>query len=63
MIFGKCEKKSGHPVAMAMLGALAAVGAISAVCVSKKWMCKKGQKMVDCMKDMMKPDDFGCPEE
>ena len=57
-MFWKTEKKSGHPAVMLMVGALAALGAVSVAKCSKNWMCKKGQKMVDCMKDMMKPDAF-----
>ena len=57
MLFGRCEKKSSHTGAAVMLGALAAIGAISAVCVGKKWVCKKGSKMMSCVRDMMEPEN------
>ena len=59
-MFCKAEKKSGHPAMLIMLGAMAAVGMVSTVYVGKRWLCKKGGKMAECVKQMVEPADFGC---
>ncbi|MBQ7363676.1 MAG: hypothetical protein IJW48_04395 [Clostridia bacterium] len=52
MLFGKNEKKRGHPGVALTMGALAVVGAVSLVNTSKKWMKEKGKKMIGFFRGM-----------
>ena len=58
MLFCKEEKKKSHTGLVLMVGALAALGAVSAFNCGKKWMCKKGHKMANCVRDIIKPECF-----
>lgn len=59
MLFGKNEKRRGHPGIALTMGALAVVGAVSLVNTSKRWMKEKGKKMA-CMFRGMGMNDEGC---
>lgn len=63
MLFCKDEKKKSHTGLVLMAGALMAIGAVSVFNCGKKWMCKKGGKMAECVRGIMEPEDFGCKGE
>ncbi len=52
MLFGKNEKRRGHPGIALTMGALAVVGAVSLVNTSKKWMKEKAKKMTGMFRNM-----------
>lgn len=62
-MFGKSEKRKGHPGLAIAVGALAVVGAVSIVNTSKRWVMDKTGRMVGFMKCGMKKKsdvmDFG----
>lgn len=53
-MFGKSEKKRGHPGLAIAVGALAVVGAVSIVSTGKKWVMDKTGRMMGFMKNGLK---------
>ena len=59
MLFGKNEKKRGHPGIALTMGALAVVGAVSLVNTSKRWVKDKSKKVVGFFRGMGMSEDCG----
>ena len=51
-MFGKCEKKKGHLGAAVVVGMLAAVGVIAITNKGKEMIKKKGQSLMDALKQV-----------
>ena len=55
-MFGKCEKKKGHIGAAVVVGMLAAVGVIAITNKGKEMLKKKGQSIVNAIKQVGNTD-------
>ena len=53
MLFGRNERKKGHPMLAVAVGALAVVGAMSVITCGKQWVCDKGRRMAGFVKGMV----------
>lgn len=54
MLFAKNEKKKRHPIVKTIVGAFAALGAVSAISAGKSAIKNGCSKMTRCVKNMCK---------